>query len=45
MEETLQAQIDVRLTDRSGRVILDDLGTSAGVEVHGETDRLIRMGT
>ena len=45
VEETLQAQIDVRLTDRSGRVILDDLGTSAGVEVHGETDRLIRMGT
>jgi hypothetical protein len=45
VEETLQAEISVRLTDPTGNVVLDDTGTSAGLEVHGDTDRLIRMGT
>ena len=27
-----------------GAVLLDDTGTSAGLEVHGDTARLIRMG-
>ncbi len=45
VEETLQAEIVLRLTDRDGRVILDDVGTSAGLEVHGDVDRLIRMGS
>jgi hypothetical protein len=44
VEETLQAEVVVRLTDKRGRVLLDDVGCSAGVEVHGEVDRLIQMG-
>jgi hypothetical protein len=44
VEETLQAEIAIRLTDRSGRLILDDVGSCAGLEVHGDVDRLIRMG-
>lgn len=43
VEETLQAQISVTLTDPSGRVLLQDTGACAGLEVHGDTDRLLRM--
>lgn len=44
VEETLQAEIVLRVTDPSGRLILDDVGTSAGLEVHGDVERLIRLG-
>jgi hypothetical protein len=44
VEETLYAEVSLRLTDPGGRALLDDLGTSAGLEVHGDIDRLIRMG-
>lgn len=44
VEETLQAEVEIHLTDRRGRVVLDDAGSSAGVEVHGDVERLIRMG-
>jgi tocopherol cyclase len=44
VEETLDSRIEVQLLDAGGRVLLDDVGTSAGLEVHGDTDRLIRMG-
>ncbi|HNL52626.1 MAG TPA: tocopherol cyclase family protein [Actinomycetota bacterium] len=44
VEETLDSTIALRLTDANGRVLLDDTGTSAGLEVHGDTARLIRMG-
>lgn len=43
VEETLQAEVEVRLTDRTGRVVLHDTGHCAGLEVHGDTDRLLQM--
>ena len=44
VEETLDSTIELRLTDAGGRVLLADTGTSAGLEVHGDTTRLIQMG-
>ncbi|MCU0296044.1 MAG: hypothetical protein MUF33_13875 [Candidatus Nanopelagicales bacterium] len=44
VEETLDSTIELRLTDPKGTVLLDDVGTSAGLEVHGDTARLIHMG-
>jgi len=41
VEETLDASIHVRLLDRSGRVLLDDVGRCGGLEVHGDLDRLL----
>ena len=41
VEETLDATIRVRLLDRSGRVLLDDVGRCGGLEVHGDLDRLL----
>jgi tocopherol cyclase len=43
VEETLTAQVHVLLTDRHGTVLVDDIGDVAGLEVHGELDRLMRM--
>ncbi|HEX7537125.1 MAG TPA: tocopherol cyclase family protein [Dermatophilaceae bacterium] len=43
VEETLDARIHLRLTDRDGRVILDDCGEVAGLEVHGHIDELLAM--
>jgi hypothetical protein len=40
VEETLDATVRVRLTAPDGRVLLDDTGHCAGLEVHGETHRL-----
>ncbi len=41
VEETLDATVSVRLTDDAGRVLLDDTGHCAGLEVHGDLDRLL----
>ncbi len=41
VEETLDARIHVTLTDGNGRVVVDDTGEVAGLEVHGELDQLI----
>ena len=41
VEETLDARVHVRLRDPSGRTVLDDTGECAGLEVHGDLDRLI----
>jgi len=41
VEETLDATIRVRLLDRSGVVLLDDVGTCGGLEVHGDLDKLL----
>lgn len=41
VEETLDARIHVTLIDPSGRTVLSDTGDVAGLEVHGEVDRLI----
>lgn len=41
VEETLDARVHVRLTDARGRVLLEDVGEVAGLEVHGDLDRLL----
>ncbi|MDA8434462.1 MAG: tocopherol cyclase family protein [Actinomycetales bacterium] len=41
VEETLDATIHVRLLDPGGRVLLDDVGTCGGLEVHGDLPRLL----
>jgi len=41
VEETLDATIHVRLLDRSGRVLLDDVGVAGGLEVHGDLATLL----
>ena len=41
VEETLDAAVHVRLVDPRGRVLLDDIGHCAGLEVHGDLDRLL----
>jgi tocopherol cyclase len=45
VEETLDAVIDVRLTDEGGRVVLDTVATTCGLEVHGDLERLLAVGT
>lgn len=45
VEETLDATLDVRLTDPDGNLVLDTRGTSAGLEVHGDLARLLAVGT
>ena len=40
VEETLDSRIAVRLT-RGSEVLFDDVGLAAGLEVHGDTDRLL----
>jgi hypothetical protein len=44
VEETLEAELRVTLRSAGGQVLLDDVGTCGGLEVHGDTSRLIRMG-
>jgi hypothetical protein len=41
VEETLDARVHVRLTAPNGDVLLDDAGECAGLEVHGDLDRLL----
>lgn len=43
--ETLDAEVAVRLSDRTGRTLFEGTGTSAGVEVHGPMDRLLSTPT
>lgn len=43
VNETLGATVGVRLTTLGGRVIFDELGRHAGMEVHGELDRLLAL--
>jgi hypothetical protein len=43
VEETLDSRVEVRLTDRrTGEVRFEDTGECAGLEVHGDTRRLVR---
>lgn len=44
VEETLDATVRVRLTSPEGQVVLDTVATTAGLEVHGELDRLLAVG-
>ena len=43
VEETLDARIHLRLTDRAGQILLEDCGEVAGLEVHGDIDGLLAM--
>jgi len=41
VEETLDAKVHVRLVDPRGTVVVDDVGECAGLEVHGDLERLL----
>lgn len=41
VEETLDARVHVRLTERSGRAVFEGEGACAGLEVHGDLARLL----
>ena len=41
VEETLDSRVHLTLSDRHGAVLLDDTGECAGLEVHGDLDRLV----
>jgi hypothetical protein len=41
VEETLDARVQVRLVDSDGTVLIDDTGECAGLEVHGDLERLL----
>jgi tocopherol cyclase len=43
VEETLDARINLTLTDRAGQILLEDTGEVAGLEVHGDIDGLLAM--
>jgi hypothetical protein len=43
VEESLDAKVSVRLSERGGRVLFEEVGEVAGLEVHGELDRLTAM--
>ncbi len=40
VEESMDGELTVRLSTRAGRVLFEDVGRAAGVEVHGELERL-----
>lgn len=41
VEETLDARVHVQLVSREGELLLDDTGECAGLEVHGDLERLL----
>ena len=43
VEESLDAKVHLRHLDKSGRVIFEDTGTTAGLEVFGEIERLLEI--
>lgn len=43
VEETLDAKVSVRHTDRDGRILLDGTATATGLEIVGDIDRLIGL--
>ena len=43
VNETLNASIEVRLTGKDGKIIFQGDGHYAGLEVHGDIERLLRM--
>jgi hypothetical protein len=43
VEETLDAAVRVRLWSPTRRLLIDDTGVAAGLEVHGDLDRLLAM--
>lgn len=43
VEETLDARIELRHTDPSGNVLIEGVGHCAGLEVFGDTERLLAL--
>ncbi|MBL8920892.1 MAG: hypothetical protein JNJ54_18660 [Myxococcaceae bacterium] len=43
VEESLDARIEVRLSEVGGGTVFEEVGEVAGLEVHGDLERLIRM--
>lgn len=43
VDETLNATVDVRLSTGSGQTLFSDRGRHAGLEVHGELERLVTL--
>lgn len=43
VEETLDSKVRIRHTSPEGRVLLDGIGQCAGLEVYGDTDRLLAL--
>lgn len=43
VEETLDARVAVRHADAGGRVLLEGTAECAGLEVYGDTDRLLKL--
>lgn len=43
VEESLDAEVQVRLSTLKGQTLFEGLGRVAGLEVHGETERLVRL--
>ncbi|KXZ60240.1 hypothetical protein Mlaev_01727 [Microbacterium laevaniformans] len=43
VEETLDARVIIRHTDAAGRVLLEGVGACAGLEVFGDTARLLAL--
>ncbi|MDX1692044.1 MAG: tocopherol cyclase family protein [Acidimicrobiia bacterium] len=41
--ETMLSDIELRLTDRTGAVLFAGVGRNAGLEVHGDLDRLLAL--
>ncbi|MCW5857486.1 MAG: hypothetical protein KIS63_04290 [Caldilineales bacterium] len=45
MDETLNAAVEVRLSEKAGRVVFAGTGRHAGMEVQGDLDRLLALQT
>lgn len=43
--ETMLSQVEVNLTEASGTVLFDEVGRNAGLELHGDLDRLLALQT
>jgi hypothetical protein len=43
VDETLNAAVDVRLSTGTGQVLFNGHGRHAGLEVHGELERLMAL--
>jgi hypothetical protein len=41
VDETLDALLEVRLSERSGRVLFEGRGRHAGLEINGDIPRLL----
>jgi len=43
VEESMDGELRVKLSTRDGRVVMEDVGRAAGLEVYGDLERLMKM--